>query len=44
MSDTVVESAFSTEISAGRWMHGTWESASRCTATTLDVPPTPSTS
>jgi hypothetical protein len=35
-SDAGLESAFSAEISPGKWTNGTWERATRCTATTLD--------
>jgi hypothetical protein len=36
VTDAGLESAFSSEISSGKWMTGTWEKAARCTATTLD--------
>jgi len=35
-ADEGLESAFSAEISPGKWTSGTWERATRCTATTLD--------
>jgi hypothetical protein len=38
VSKATVESAFSTETSPGKWIHGTWEPASRCTSTSLDEP------